>query len=147
MSGEPLNLLLVDDEPDMVRGLGRILRSRGYRVHVAHNGEEAVRQATELQPDGVLMDIRMPGMNGVEAFRHIRRACPNTFVLFMTAYSDMADEARNEGAVDVLSKPLEVDQVIHERPARSGSACLTKPFDMGELFSLVDLMSARRNAR
>ncbi len=112
MSEATLDLLLVDDEPDMVRGLRRILLARGYRVDVAHSGQEAVEKTREHEPDGVLMDIRMPGMNGVEAYRHIRRQCPEVFVIFMTAYSDLAEQACQEGAVEVLSKPLEVEQLF-----------------------------------
>lgn len=111
MADATLDLLLVDDEPDMVRGLRRILRSRGHRVDVAHSGAEAITMSKEVQPDGVLMDICMPGMNGVEAFRHIRRRCPISFVIFMTAYSELAEEARSEGSTEVLSKPREVDQL------------------------------------
>ncbi len=103
-----LDLLLVDDEQDLVRGLSRILRSWGYRVDVAHSGEEAIKKSKLRQPDGLLMDIRMPGMNGVEAYRQIRQQCPDVFVVFMTAYSELAEEARREGAAEILAKPLDV---------------------------------------
>ena len=53
------------------------------------------------------MDIKMAGIDGVEAYRQIRDICPNSFVVFMTAFSGRADAAREEGAVDVLTKPLD----------------------------------------
>lgn len=100
-------ILVVDDEPDMARGLQRILKTKGYEVRIANCGEVAVDQAREWQPHGMLMDLKMPGMNGVEAYRQIRTTSPNAFVVFMTAFSSMVDEAREEGAVDVLAKPLD----------------------------------------
>ena len=99
-------MLVVDDEPDMARGIRRILQLRGYSVQIAHSGEEAVEQAREFQPNGILMDLRMPGIDGVQAYRQIRRLCPNAFVIFMTAFSSLVNDARGEGAVDVLTKPL-----------------------------------------
>lgn len=100
-------MLVVDDEPDMANGLRRILKLQGYDVHIAHSGEEAVDQAREWMPNGILMDLKMPGMDGVEAYRQIRTICPNAFVIFMTAFSSMVEQAREEGAVDVLTKPLD----------------------------------------
>ncbi|MFT5523283.1 MAG: two-component system response regulator HydG [Pirellulaceae bacterium] len=100
-------ILVVDDEPDMARGLRRILRINGYDVQIAHSGEEAIDRSREWPPDGILMDIKMPGIDGVEAYRQIRVMCPNAFVVFMTAFSSLVDEAREEGAVDVLTKPLD----------------------------------------
>ncbi|QDU74595.1 60 kDa chaperonin 1 [Bremerella volcania] len=105
-----LNLLVVDDEPDMRSSLWRILRVQGHQVAVAESGEQAVDYVRDNEPDGVLMDIRMPGIGGVEAFRKIREASPDTFVIFMTAYSEAAEEARDEGA-NVLPKPLDVEGI------------------------------------
>jgi CheY-like chemotaxis protein len=100
-------MLVVDDEPDMARGLRRILKLEGYEVAIAGSGEEAIEQAREWHPDGILMDINMPGIDGVEAYRQIREVCPGAFVIFMTAYSSLVEEARDEGAIDVLTKPLD----------------------------------------
>ena len=99
-------MLIVDDEPDMARGIRRILKLRGYSVQIAHSGEEAIEQAREFLPNGILMDLKMPGMDGVQAYRQIRPLCPNAFVIFMTAFSSLMNDARGEGAVDVLTKPL-----------------------------------------
>lgn len=107
----PLSLLIVDDEPDMLRGLGRILKLRGFDVTTAGSGEEAVERVRESEPHGVLMDIQMPGIDGVEALRRIRAIAPNAFVILMTAFTKLMDEAREEGPVDVLSKPLELEGV------------------------------------
>lgn len=100
-------MLIVDDEPDMAQGLRRIFRLQGYEVQIARSGEEAVAQVRDWEPNGILMDLKMPGMDGVEAYRKIRTICPNAFVIFMTAFSSMVQQAREEGAVDVLTKPLD----------------------------------------
>lgn len=100
-------ILVVDDEPDMARGLRRVLMLKGFEVQIAESGEEAIERALAWTPDGVLMDLRMPGIDGVKAYRQIRVACPNCFVVFMTAYSGMVEYAREEGAVAVLTKPLD----------------------------------------
>ena len=108
-TGTQNRLLVVDDEPAMGRGLRRFLRIKGYEVRIAESGEEAIETASEWNPDGILMDIKMPGIDGVEAFRQIRTTCPNAFVIFMTAFSSLIGEARDEGAVEVLTKPLDPD--------------------------------------
>jgi CheY-like chemotaxis protein len=104
---QTLNLLVVDDEPDMVRSLQRILKARGNNVEIANSGEDAVRWVRDHEPDGILMDIRMSGINGVEAFRQIRALRPDVFVIFMTGYSEFVREAEQEGPVAVLSKPVD----------------------------------------
>ena len=106
-----LNLLVVDDEPDMLSSLQRILKVRGFSVEIANSGEEAVAWARDHEPDGILIDIKMPGMNGVEAVREIRSLRPDVFVVFMTGYSEFVKEAEDEGSVAVLSKPVDPGQV------------------------------------
>lgn len=109
-----LRVLVVDDDQSMVATLRDILQATGHEVDVAYSGTEAIEVVGELRPDCILMDIRMPGPNGVEAFREIRRLSPQSFVIFMTAYSDssLVDEARSEGAVEVLPKPLDLELLL-----------------------------------
>lgn len=106
-----MHVLVVDDEPDIQRGLQRILRMRGFDVETASDGEEAVRKVGELSPDAVLMDIRMPRMDGIAASRQIRKNRPGTLVIFMTAYSDLADRAGAEQSLDVVPKPIDIEYV------------------------------------
>lgn len=104
-------MLIVDDEEGMRNTLRRIMMTKGFEVRVAMDGSEAISIAEEFRPQILLMDIRMPGMNGVEAFREIKTHCPDAVAIFMTAYSssELSQEAIDEGAVEVLAKPLDID--------------------------------------
>ncbi|MEX0702981.1 MAG: response regulator [Planctomycetales bacterium] len=112
-SHTPTRLLIVDDEPGMLRTLKRIMAVKGFDVDTAASGEEAVERAAAWRPDCALMDIRMPGMNGIEAYRQIRQRSPRTLVIFMTAYagSALVDEALAQGGLGVFPKPLDIDML------------------------------------
>ncbi len=117
-----INLLIVDDEPDLVSSLQRILKARGFSIETACSGEEAVVCATNHTPDGILMDIKMPAMDGVEAVRQIRSVCPDAFVIFMTGYSELVKEAEAHGPVAVLSKPVDPKEVCDLLDGASGAS-------------------------
>jgi len=87
---EAIRLLLADDHAVVRSGLRLLLEAQPDLVIVgeAENGEEAIRRTAELQPDVVLMDIEMPGMNGIEAARRIKAQSPGTSVLALTMYED-----------------------------------------------------------
>ena len=101
-------LLVVDDEPSMRSTLSEILSNEGYRVHCAGTGEEALELCQRIKPEIVLMDVRMPGINGVETFRRIRRHQEGVGVILMSAYSTehLKDAALEEGAIAFLPKHL-----------------------------------------
>ncbi len=109
-----VRVLVVDDDQGMVATLRDILGVAGYQVDVAYSGPDAVDCVRRQAPDCILMDIRMPGLNGVEAFREIKRLSPESFVIFMTAYaaSTLVEDARREGAVEVVPKPLDLERVL-----------------------------------
>lgn len=106
-------LLVVDDEPGMRRTLQRIMRAKGFDVLVAEDGPTAIATAREFLPDVLLLDVRMPGIDGVETWRQLKTICPDAAAIFMTAYtsSERLDDARREGALEVMSKPLDIDAV------------------------------------
>ena len=101
-------ILVVDDDRSMARTVCDILRRRGWTPTPVHSGEEAVAAASEQRYAAVLMDVRMPGLNGVEAFRAIQERQPQTPVILMTAYAapDLLAQAENEGVLRILPKPI-----------------------------------------
>ena len=109
-----LKILVVDDEKNMRITLADILLAESYVVETAASGEEAVALCESQKFDIVLMDVRMPGIDGIEAFRLIRRHCIGVKVIMMSAYSieDLKKEALDDGAIAFLPKPLDVEKVI-----------------------------------
>ena len=107
-------VLVVDDDRRMVKTICDILRVKGHDPHPAYTGEEAVARAREESFDCVLMDLKMPGIDGVEALRRIKEAAPDLPVVLMSAYAtgDQAEEAGRHGAYAVLNKPIDVQMVL-----------------------------------
>ena len=108
-------ILVVDDDHAMVRTLRDILTLQGWETEGAYSGEEAVQAACTHRYPVVLMDIKMPGMDGVEAFKAIKQGCPPApTVILMTAHStaETLEEARLEGATHVLSKPIDLPSLM-----------------------------------
>ena len=113
-------ILVVDDDHDMVRTLCDILVLSGWDPTGAYSGSEAVTAARGQSFGWVLMDIRMPGMDGVEAFRTMKQSSPAIRVVLMTAHAapEVRAAAVREGAVRVMTKPLDMPellQLLHEQ--------------------------------
>lgn len=107
-------ILIVDDEKDCCETLKDILETKGYSVDSVHSGKDAILKVKEGDIDIILMDIKMPVMNGVEAFKEIKKINPKVVVIMMTAYSveDLIKEALAAGAFGVIRKPLDVDKLL-----------------------------------
>ncbi|WP_371373549.1 sigma 54-interacting transcriptional regulator [Sporomusa aerivorans] len=106
-------VMVVDDEDSVRKLLSAVLRREGYQVITAESGEEAIAKFKTEQPDVIIMDIRMPNVDGITAFKEIRRLCPNACVILMTAYAavETAVEAIKLGAFDYLIKPFDIEEV------------------------------------
>lgn len=104
-----LNILIADDEPLAAERLQMLLaRIEGVNlVGTAHDGESAVRMAEALGPDVVLLDIAMPGLDGIEVARALSRRSPSVSVIFVTAFDQFAVAAFDVEAVDYLMKPVD----------------------------------------
>src|SRR5574337_1005076 len=98
----------------MVKTIRNILTIKGYESAEAFTGEEAVKQITAEPPDCVLMDIKMPGIDGVGALKMIKEVSPDLPVLLMSAYAgeEAEAEARRLGAYAVLAKPIDLQMVL-----------------------------------
>jgi len=122
------SVLIVDDELFIVELYRDILQLRGYKVMgTAFDGEEAIRRYSDSfeKPDVVIMDHRMPVMNGVEATREIMRLNPNQKVIFVSADVLVEKEAREAGATEFLPKPFRMDDLIERMQKVSTASVLT----------------------
>src|SRR5262245_15793702 len=97
---EDVAILIVDDEPIVRESLGSWFREDGFQVEVAQSGREALEKLTKRKWDIYLIDIKMPGMDGLELQRKIKEITPEASVIIMTAYAsvDTAVEAMKQGA-------------------------------------------------
>jgi DNA-binding NarL/FixJ family response regulator len=131
MPSEPLRILLVDDHPLVRNGLRALLTSVPGMVVVseATNGEEAIAQAAELQPDIILMDLHMPGLNGVEATRRIVQTSPHIGILVLTMLEDDASvfAAIRAGARGYLLKGADQSEVLRAIGAVSHGEAIFSP--------------------
>lgn len=106
-------LLVVDDEKDVCDFVKNFLEERGYEVMTASNGDEALTIAKKEHPALVLLDIKMQGMDGLAALKHLREIDRNQKVVMVTALEDRdkMDEARRLGACEYITKPLILDHL------------------------------------
>ena len=104
-------LLLIDDEESIIRVLSISLKSDGYDVATASNGDEGIKLFQQESPDIVLTDIKMPGMDGIEVLKRVKKLNPDTEVIVITGHGDMdsAIEALQYGASDFINKPIRDD--------------------------------------
>ena len=109
------NILVVDDLKGMRVTLGGILEDEGHNVVLAENGYQAIEAAKQTSFDLIFMDIKMPGINGVQTFREVKKINPQAAVIMMTAYSveDLVREALEEGAYAVVYKPFDIEDIVN----------------------------------
>ncbi|MGD0265625.1 MAG: response regulator [Candidatus Methylomirabilota bacterium] len=102
-------VLVVDDEPDAVYLLQEFLVAKGYEVLTASDGEEALRKVKEERPHVMLLDVRMPGMNGLEVLKRVREMDHEVGVIMVTAVNEeeTGHQALQLGAFDYITKPFD----------------------------------------
>jgi len=119
-------ILIVDDERQIRRILSVLLREQGHEVTEAESGEEALTLQAEVQPTLILVDLSLPGIDGLETLRRLLERDPRSDCIMMTAYGTIrsAVEAMRLGAFDYLTKPFDAEgttQIIQEALAWRGS--------------------------
>jgi DNA-binding NtrC family response regulator len=110
----PNKILIVDDEPFNLDLLEQELTDQGYAIERANDGEEALKKIDSSQPDLVLLDYNMPGLNGIEVLKELRKKECDVPAIMLTAHGtiERAVMAIKEGAYDFLTKPFEPDHII-----------------------------------
>ncbi len=141
MKKEKFKILVVDDEKDILELLKYNLEKEGYTVRVCQSGEESIEEALQFKPDLVLLDIMMPGIDGVETCRRLRenQGLTNTHITFLTSraeeYSEIA--AFEAGADDYIAKPIKPRALMSRIKAlyKKENKKNTKPetLDLGKL--------------
>jgi two-component system response regulator MprA len=109
-----MRLLVVDDDPALREALALVLDLNGFDVTTAENGREAIRAIAETPPDAVVLDVLMPGIDGLEVCRRMRAAGDTTPVLMLTARAEVSErvEGLEAGADDYLAKPFAREELV-----------------------------------
>ena len=109
----PLKVLLVDDEKEFVNTLSERLETRRMTPAIAYDGEEALAMAADDQPEVMVLDLKMPGIDGIEVLRRMKRSHPETEVIILTGHGSAAEEemAAELGAFAYLRKPVDIDEL------------------------------------
>jgi signal transduction histidine kinase len=112
----PTQVLIVDDERDFLEILGRRLGMKGFIVSTATNGEDALKLVKERTFDVVVLDLKMPGMDGIETMRRIKQEHEDVQIIMLTGHATvrLSVEAMQEGAVDFLEKPVDIHLLIEK---------------------------------
>jgi len=116
MQLDEFNVLLVDDEAEFVETLVKRLRKRKVNTAAVGSGEEALEILKEMPIDVVVLDVKMPGMDGIETLRKIKKINPLIEVIMLTGHANMevAIEGMELGAFDYLMKPMDIDELLYK---------------------------------
>jgi len=109
-------VLLVDDEKEFLETLAMRLKNRGLKVSAAETGEMAVEKVQEESFDAILLDLAMPGMDGIETLKRLRELNPDSQVILLTGQATIkkATEAMRLGALDLLEKPADIELLVEK---------------------------------
>jgi two-component system response regulator (stage 0 sporulation protein F) len=111
-----IKILLVDDEKEFVKSLAERLSIRDLGPDVAYNGEQALSFVQVQEPDVMVLDLRMPGISGMEVLSQIRKNHPDIQVIILTGHGSKhhEDQALRLGAFDYLEKPVDIDELVRK---------------------------------
>lgn len=111
---QEFKVLMVDDEEDFVRTLAERMKMRDLDSDVALDGEQALQIVKDEVPDVMVLDLKMPGIDGMEVLRRVRKAYPQVQVIILTGHGSEKDEteARRLGAFAYLQKPVDIEKLV-----------------------------------
>ncbi len=107
-------ILIVDDNKLLCKNLRDILELKGYGVVCAYDGQEAIKAVKEGDFKIVLMDVKMPGMSGIDTLKGLKQIAPGLTVIFITAFADdiFYKEGLKSGDFEVITKPIDIDKFL-----------------------------------
>ncbi|WP_136610405.1 response regulator transcription factor [Sinomonas albida] len=149
--GSPIRALVVDDEPSLSELMSMGLRMTGWSVQVAADGPAAVKAARDFRPDVLVLDVMIPGFDGVEVLKRVRQFLPEVPVLFLTAKDAIEDRIVGlaAGGDDYVTKPFSMEEVmlrLHRLVQRSGVAAQDDAeLVVGDLVLNTDTREVTRN--
>jgi CheY-like chemotaxis protein len=110
--GDPMKILVADDDPVIQKLLCQVLSEDGHKVSPATNGAEAIAKVQKEDFELLFLDAHMPVMNGLETLRTMRNTFPRVWVVMMDSYPDqLVKQAENEGALTCIHKPFDLKQI------------------------------------
>lgn len=111
-----LNVLFVDDEEDFLETLLKRMKKRDVKVKGVESGEKALELLDREPVDVIVLDVRMPGMDGIQALREIKKRYPLVEVIMLTGHAslEVAIEGMELGAFDYLMKPVDIDELLYK---------------------------------
>ncbi len=130
------SVLLVDDEEEFVQTLAERMRARGLDVEYVTNGKDAIEFARAKTYDAVVLDLAMPGMNGIETLKILLQDHPDLQIMLLTGQATIGDavEATKLGAVDVFAKPTDIEKLVEKiREARKARLALEEKHALDEI--------------
>ena len=140
-------ILVVDDNEEFCRNMTDILELKDYEVVTAYDGFKALELVKQNGFDLVLMDVKMPVMDGVETFKKVKKIAPDTPVIMVTAFvvEDLIREALREGAFGSLKKPLDFDEIFEliEQATPNGELILIVDDDENLCANMQDVLSGK----
>lgn len=150
-----IKILLVDDEEDFITSIAERLEIRNLKSQTAYAGEEAMSLVNEEKPDVMVLDLRMPGIDGMEVLRRVRKNHPDVMVIIQTGHGNDLDEAeaRKLGVFDYLKKPVDIEFLIERiraayKEKSKGDPMAAVAFaEAGEHGTAVNLAKGRSTGR
>jgi len=128
MEQKDIKVLIVDDEVALANTLAQRLQMRDLKVGTAYDGEQALAKLNIDKPDVIILDLRMPGMHGMEVLREIKKVSPDIQVIVLTGHGTDKDEeeAKRLGGFDFLKKPADIETLARRIKAAFQEKCERK---------------------
>jgi len=145
----PMKIFIVDDNRDFAESLADLLRLDGHQVELAFDGETAIENFRNQNYDITFMDVKLPGLNGVESFFEIRKINPQAKIVMMTGYSveQLVNQAVESGALGVLTKPIGMPQLLEQlEKVKPNGIILLADDDQEFVNSLEDVLTSQNYA-